>query len=289
MRTAHAELTWERTRAFFSLDRALINPDNPTSLTAVATPALAWSGNLWTWNPQFGASRNLLQDHSVNLRVEGALFDVADAPLYVTAQSTTYSPPTTADQARWPGLEARIAAMNGNSDRGLRIGLSGLFAPHRVPQLSKFNSWAGALDFDLPIFQTMEISGNAYSGQALGGLGGGAYKDYVARIYQGEPEFRALDDAGGWIQWKQRAGERYEFNEAFGIDNVPAHQLRPFVTTNVASYYNLARIRTTTANVIYSPSAYLLFSLEYRRIASSYVSFPTQFSDVIGLAAGYKF
>jgi hypothetical protein len=29
--------------------------------------------------------------------------------------------------------------------------------------------------------------------------------------------------------------------------------------------------------------------LEYRRIASSYVDYPTQFSDIISLAAGYKF
>jgi hypothetical protein len=28
----------------------------PTSLTAVAIPALAWSGNLCTWNPQVGVT-----------------------------------------------------------------------------------------------------------------------------------------------------------------------------------------------------------------------------------------
>jgi hypothetical protein len=33
----------------------------------------------------------------------------------------------------------------------------------------------------------------------------------------------------------------------------------------------------------------VLLSLEYRRISSSYVTNPTLFSDVIGLAAGYRF
>jgi hypothetical protein len=174
-------------------------------------------------------------------------------------------------------------------DREFHLGVSGLFAPHRVPQLKNFNSWAGAIDVGLPISRFTQLTGSAYRGQALGGLGGGAYKDYVARTYQGEWYFRALDDSGGWVQWKQRAGERIEFNEAFGIDNIPAHQLRPFVSSYAPSYYNLARNRTITANGIYSPSAYLLFSLEYRRIASSYVGYPTQFSDIIGLAAGYKF
>jgi hypothetical protein len=290
MRTAHAELAWDRTKAFFSLDRPILNPDAPTSLTAVATPALAWSGNLWTWNPQLGVSRDLMQGSAATVRVEGGLIDVGDSPsLYSTAQSGTYSPPGTAEQSRWPGLEARIAFVNEVRDRELHLGVSGLFAPHRVPQLKNFNSWAGAIDVGLPISRFTQLTGSAYRGQALGGLGGGAYKDYVARTYQGEWYFRALDDSGGWVQWKQRAGERIEFNEAFGIDNIPAHQLRPFVSSYAPSYYNLARNRTITANAIYSPSAYLLFSLEYRRIASSYVGYPTQFSDIIGLAAGYKF
>jgi hypothetical protein len=55
------------------------------------------------------------------------------------------------------------------------------------------------------------------------------------------------------------------------------------------SEYNLARNRTVTGNIIYSPSAYLLFSLEYRRMLSSYVTAPTAVSDIIGLGAGYRF
>ncbi len=38
---------------------------------------------------------------------------------------------------------------------------------------------------------------------------------------------------------------------------------------------NLARNRTFTGNVIYSPSAYLLFSLEYRRLESFPVDGPS--------------
>jgi hypothetical protein len=290
MRTAHAELAWQRAKAFFSLDRPLISPETPTSLTAVATPALAWSGNLWTWNPQLGVSSDLIQGHAASLRVEGALIDVMDSPsLYGNAQSGTYLAPGTAEQSRWPGIQGRIAAVNGVPGRGFHLGLSSFFAPHRVPQVKNFNSWAGAFDFGLPISRFTQLTGSAYRGQALGGLGGGAYKDYVARTYQGDLYFRALNDSGGWAQWKQRAGERIELNEALGIDNVPAYQLRPFVTSYAASYYNLARNRTITANAIYSPSAYLLFSLEYRRIASSYIGYRTQFSDIIGIAAGYKF
>lgn len=290
MRTAHADLSWQHTRAFFSLDRSLLSPETPTSLTAVATPALAWSGNLWTWNPQLGASQDLIKRRAAAVRIESALIEPGDAPsLNPNTQGEMYPPPSTAELSRWPGLEARIALVSGNPDRDFHMGLSGFVAPHRIPAVDKYTSWAGALDFSLPISRFTQLAGNAYAGQALGGLGGGAYKDYVARTYNGELYFRALDDSGGWMQWKQRAGERIELNEAFGIDNVPAHQLRPFIASYAPSYYSLARSRTITANAIYSPSAYLLFSLEYRRIASSYASSPTQFGDVIGLAAGYRF
>jgi hypothetical protein len=138
----------------------------------------------------------------------------------------------------------------------------------------------------------MEMMGNFYRGKALGGLGGGAYKDFVFRIDPTDPSeyyFRALEDVGGWAQWQLHASERLRFNAAFGIDNVPAGQLRPYAGLPTAVYQNLARNRTITGNVIYSPSAYLLFSLEYRHLASSPVVGQEASGNTIGIAAGYKF
>jgi hypothetical protein len=63
--------------------------------------------------------------------------------------------------------------------------------------------------------------------------------------------------------------------------------LRPYAGTS--AYQNLARNRSYTGNAIYSPSAYLLFSLEYRRLESAPVNGPTAGSNIIGLGAGYKF
>ena len=291
LRTAHASLDWTRTRAYFSFDHSLLNPDSPTSIAAVALPPLSWSGNLWTWNPRFAVSQELLPIHSGAVRFQAALSDVADPPpLFAQSATSTYIPPSSGELSRWPGVEGRLAYETGDTESGLRIGVSGYFASHRTSSTStKYESWAGAADFRVPFLRFSQISGNAYYGAGLGGLGGGTYKNSVLRNVAGEQYFKVLDDMGGWLQWKQKAGERLEFNEAFGIDNVPAHQLRPFAISTPISYYNLARNRTFTGNVIYSPSAYLLFSLEYRRIASSYVTASTQSSDVINIVAGYKF
>jgi hypothetical protein len=128
----------------------------------------------------------------------------------------------------------------------------------------------------------LETSGSFYRGAALGGLGGGAYKDY---IFDGA--VLALDDIGGWAQLKKRAGPRLEFNGAFGIDNAFAGEARGYTST--ATYQNLARNRSFFANAIYSPSAYLQFSLEVRHISSTPTTGPSANSNAIGLAAGYKF
>jgi hypothetical protein len=290
LRTAHAEMDWDHAQAYFALDRPILSPDSPASLTAVAQPALAWSGNLWAWNPQVGASFDMLRAPSRTLRIQSALIDTADAPWSNLSLSGIYLPTSTSESSRWPGIEARISYGSMRDEGGARIGVSGIFAPHRVEALGfSYHSWAGGADFRLPITRFTQVSGSAYYGSALGGLGGGAYKDYAWKSEENETYSRVLDDSGGWLQWKQKTGDRLEFNEAFGIDNVPGHQLLPYASTTALSIYNLARNRTATANVIYSPSAYLLFSLEYRHIMSSYETAPTQSTDVIGLGAGYRF
>ena len=292
LRTAHAELNWDHAQAFFVLDRTILSPDSPTSLTAVAQPPLAWSGNLWAWNPQIGASFDAVHAQSGTVRIQGALIATADAPWNSVTQNGSVWPVSTAEYSRWPGVQARFSYAGAGEGSGVQFGVSGMLAPHRVasPAIS-FYSWAAAADFRVPVSRFTQVTGNAYYGAGLGGLGAGAYKDYVWQMQMLENElyYRVLNDAGGWVQWKQKAGDRLEFNEAFGMDNVPGYQLRPYAGPYPVSYYNLARNRTATANVIYSPSAYLLFSLEYRHIMSSYVTAPTQSSDVIGLAAGYKF
>ncbi|MBB5345264.1 hypothetical protein [Tunturibacter empetritectus] len=292
LRTAHADLQWQHTQAYFSLDRPILNPDTPTSLTAVAEPSLAWSGNLWTWNPQLGVTQDLpLGSHSI--RLQGALVDVGDAPWPAPPISavTGGTSATTAQQSRWPGVEARVALLGSNPDEGSHLGFGGYFAPHLTPFGNRFDSWAGTLDAKLLLPYRLAFSGSFYRGEALGGLGGGGFKDftYIVGPLPGEYYFRPLDDVGGWAQLKEKLSERLEFNAAFGLDNVFSKELRPYAIPGGTIYRNLARNRTYTGNIIYSPSAYLLFSLEYRRLESAPVNGLAAGSNVIGVGAGYRF
>jgi hypothetical protein len=296
LRTAHAGLQWEHTEAYFSLDHPVFNPDTPTSLTAIAEPALAWSGNLWTWNPQIGVRQEIALASARDLQLEAAMVDVGDPPLssiIYPAGKVNGTPPSSAEQSRWPGAEAHLSLVGSgsNAENGNHFGIGGYFAPHRIPTVKEFDSWAATLDSRLLLPAHLEFTGSFYRGLALGGLGGGAFKDFE---YRTDPDTGAyyvhpLDDAGGWAQLKERINERIELNAAFGMDNAFAREVRRDSVPGGTLYQNLARIQTYTGNVIYKPSAYLLFSLEYRHLESLPELSSPAASNVIGLGAGFKF
>jgi uncharacterized coiled-coil protein SlyX len=294
LRTAHAALQWDHTEVYFSLDRPIFSPDSPTSLTAVAEPALAWSGNLWTWNPQLGVTHTLGVSQSHDVQLQAALIDVGDAPGSLLAPSTTSMGtfPGTAEQSHWPGLEARVSLLGSKlSNNRNHLGVGGYFAPNRTSLGHSFNAWAGTLDAQLFLPARLQLTGNFYRGLALGNLGGGAYKDFAYHIGtdSGSYYLRPLNDVGGWAQLKEKVSERLEFNAAFGMDNVFSNELRHYAVPGGSIYQNLAINRTYTGNVIYSPSAYLLFSLEYRHLESLPIIGLPASSNIIGVGAGYKF
>jgi uncharacterized coiled-coil protein SlyX len=287
LRTAHAGLNWNHTRAFVALDRSIIAPYTPTSLIAVGEPPLAWSGNLWAWVPQIGVSQQMPLHRSM-LKLAAGLVNVPNPP-NLNANNTNTTTTWQAERSRWPGTNARIAFALGSAGEGPEIGVGGYFSPHMTGQGTRFNAWAGTLDLRLPLGPHFEFLSNVYRGQALGGLGAGGYVDYVIKYSPTARTLYPLDDIGGWAQLKFKASERLEFNTAYGIDNPFANEIRSSLNTPDDTYSGLARNRTVFGNVIYSPSSYLLFSLEYRKLWTNFTTGPTNTTDIIGLGAGYRF
>ena len=299
LRTAHATIDWAHAHGFAELDRPIVSPETPTSLTAVAQPALAWSGNLWNWVPQFGGEYRWPLSSEAGLEIKAALVDVPNPPAYATAAATNTagtvnvasSAVSYAEQSRWPGSEIHVAYSLGHALTGARFGAGGYFSPHEAKGSFHYDAWAATLDYHLPLGHWLGANGGFYRGLALGGLGGGAYKDYVYTITPaGQYSFeRPLDAVGGWSQLKARAGQRLEFNADFGLDDAFARELRPFAVASSGTYANLARNATFFSNTIYSPTAYTLFSFEYRRLSSTPITGARATSNVFGIAAGYKF
>jgi hypothetical protein len=76
------------------------------------------------------------------------------------------------------------------------------------------------------------LSGEAYRGRAIDGLGGGIGRSV---LFSGPPADPAaavlgLNDAGGWAQLKFKPGERFEINRALGQDSTFAADVPPFPT-----------------------------------------------------------
>lgn len=292
LRTAHATLNWQNTQVFFELDRPLLSPHAPTTLVSSAQPEFAWSGNLWTWNPQVGVSQKIPLTHATRLELQGALIDAADP--HFPGSGGGGSPGGVAvsqtERSRWPGSEARLAFAAGGAGVGPEIGLSGYFSPHETSDSYRFDGWAASIDLRLPLSRHFEMTASTYRGAALGSLGGGGYSNYVYQ-YSGPSETaRALDDVGGWTQLKAKISERLEFNGGYGIDNPFAGEIGASLYENqLSAYSGLTRNRSAFGNVIYSPSSYFLLSLEYRRLWTNYVTSPASLNDGVGIGAGYRF
>ncbi len=287
LRTAHAALDWPNAQLFFSLDRTLLNPNVPASLVQVAQPGLSWSGNLWNWMPQLGVSSHFGQRRVLVL--EGAWVSPPDAPypapLYVSNGS---EPATLSEASRIPGGEARIGFESGDPVHGLRVGVGGYLAPHKMQGVGSFDSWAATVDIRTPLGRHADFTGSLYRGAGLGGLGAGGYKDWVSATYGTEVHLHAPEDVGGWAQAAVHLSGMLDWNNAFGMDNVFAGQLRSY-SVNRSPYAGIARNRTITSNLIWTPRPYLPFSFEYRRLYTAPVRGPLWNTNIFAFGAGYRF
>jgi hypothetical protein len=136
------------------------------------------------------------------------------------------------------------------------------------------------------------LSGEVYRGRALGGLGGGVYKDIVNGTdpISGRSTFRLLNDVGGWTQAKVRFTQLFEANGTFGQDNGFARDFHSLVLSPTAGPVQLrARNQMISANLIYTPRTYLIISPEYRRIKTFPINSAASVANIFTLSFGYRF
>lgn len=279
LRTAEATVAWPDRALRVAFERPILTPREPTSWITVGEPALAWSGNLWTWSPQFEFSQNLPRGWNGQL----ALID-AGAP--GAFGGTGLRTPDPAERSRQPGYEAHLG--NAFGEGRVAWGAGGYYSRQAYSYGRHLDAWAGTADVKITPAAPLEISGAFYRGRGIGGLGGGAFKDYVP--YSGYTQIRALDDEGGWGQVKWKFSPEMEANVAAGEDNAYSSELRGSdYATELNTYENLARNLTAYGNFIYRPRTYLLFSAEYRQIRSWPITGSANDNHIVGLAAGYLF
>ena len=282
LRTAHARLEWP-TRSFgVALDRSLLSPWQPTSWVTLAEPALSWSGNLWTWSPQLVFKQGNILKH-VDFGI--GLIDPPAPTSYTQGQTNS---PSASERSRQPGYESRIGFSSSPHDLPINFGVGGYYSRQAYAYGHSVDAWAGTADWDIAFHRAFRLSGQFYRGKAIGGLGGGAFKDYVSSA--AEHYVDGLDAAGGWIQAKFPFTQTFEANVSAGVDNAYAADLRDSDQATAQGWYaGLARNGTLIANLVYRPRSYLMLSTEFRQIDSKWI-FGQNYEDrVFGIATGYIF
>ena len=276
------------------IDGPLISPLSPTSFATVANPSLAWSGNLWTWAPEVQAKHTFAlptNDRTWNLQLEGGLWDPPSVGSDGLSSSRILS---LGELAQRPGLMERASIHKGSNDDPLAVGLGGFTERQRVYDGQKIQLWAITSDWQIPLSRYFQLSGEIYRGSGLGGLGGGEYKDTLTGIdtVTGAKRTLGLNAVGGWAQMKFRPGRSTEANFMYGQDGAFAQDFHQLNLTSTAATYSLeqsARNQSVVANFIYRPKTYIIFSPEYRRLASWQIIGPVAIANIFTLSLGYQF
>jgi regulator of replication initiation timing len=284
LRTAHATLAWPNRSLSAAFEQPILSPREPTSWLSVGEPALAWSGNLWTWSPQleFTESNLLRRGHTT------ARFAFIDPATPGTYGATGLRAADPSESSRQPGYEGHLGYEDSWRGHTVDFGAGGYYSRQAYGYDLHADAWAGTADWKVALARAVELSGEFYRGRGIGGLGGGVFKDYAT--YGSYTSFRDLDDEGGWGQVKLMLTPRLEANLAMGQDNGFASELRTSdEATAQDAYASLARNQTAYGNLVFRPRQYILFSTEYREIHSWPIAGDENRDRIVGLAAGYLF
>jgi hypothetical protein len=263
LRTAKAQLRWSHSELMIGQEVPLIAQINPTSIAASGTPLFATAGNLWLWLPQvratFGGFRN--NTMAVQLAVL--------APTSGDPANTFDTDLDAAERSSRPFMEARLRYRWMMSER---LGEIGCGAHVGWVRGDTARSEAVACDMLAP-WSIFELRAEAFTGQALRGLGGGGIGQSLTTL--GDP----VVGVGGWAQLNVHPSSIWGFGAGCGMDDPDDFDLA--VT---------ARLRNVScgAHFITHPSGPLLLSVEARRLVTTYASGKFRV-DHLNIGFGFEF
>ncbi|HET8668224.1 MAG TPA: hypothetical protein VFM10_09620, partial [Terriglobales bacterium] len=284
LRTASARLDWKTTSFTFGQEAPFFSPLSPTSFATVAEPAFSWAGNLWVWTPQAALEHRFVASDNTYVSVTGGVL----APVVELRSEDLLE---SGQHSRRPAFASQVSLHSKLFGQDAIVG-AGAYGSRLVYDFGRHtNSWAFTSFWQVPFSHRVELSGEAYRGKAVGGLGGGIAQSVV---YNGDPatqftQARFLNSLGGWTQLKFRVHPAWELNGAIGQDNVLARDLEwsPVVQSDYG--VPISRNRAAFGNVIFRPRSNLLFSLEYRKLWTFQPHGVSNTADQVNVAAGVSF
>lgn len=286
LRTARARVRWSRSTLFVGSETPLISDLNPISLASIGVPDFVAAGNLWNWLPQVRASHDLVVRASgVRVGVQGALL----APFTNVQHLAETDVVDAGERAARPYLEARVNLRWGEGgaqsgapsdamlgDAGGEIGFGVHRGWLRAAGDSTSRSHAVSADARVMIAPGVELRGEAYRGQLLRGLGGGAIAQSFGRVATGEFIGRPLRDTAGWVQLNIQAHVTLITGAGCGRDVVNVSDA-PVRQSNTAC----------AAHLLWRPAQPLIMGLEFRTLRTQYAE-RTNRANHLNLSFGFE-
>ena len=252
----------------------LFAPRDPDNLTS---GKLATSGNPGAYRPQLRLERrDALSPSSESLLQLGVSAPITTA-LPSSFDLTRLQEQELVEDNGWPNLEGRLSfgfgapaeRAGGRQLRPLELGVSGVVGQLRVldnirstdpitlrADRSQVTVWGAALDGRLALGRNLSLSGELYSGQALGEYMAGILQTYNRRSNQ------AVATSGGWAQLSAAISDNLRFNAGYGID-----------TADDSGRFGLTLNNTAFANVIWEVNPWLQLGLEGNYKLTTYDTF----------------
>lgn len=291
LRTGTVNLDWDRTSMVGGQDTLFFSPNSPSSFATLAIPALAYSGNLWTWAPQLRVEHRFAISQDSTFLVQGGILDPLTGELPNGELYQFYRMPQAGESTRQPGYGTRMAWSHPAFGTNFTFGAGAYYSRQNWGPSHDVNAWAGTADWKMPLGRRFEVSGEFYRGRAIGGLGASIGRSVLWSGNLSDPRSIVipLNAIGGWTQFKFKPATKVEFNAAIGQDSTFSSDLNAL--RGGVSYFDatLARNRSLLGNVIYRPRSDLLFALEYRRLRTADIYGNSQDGNHINLSMGVLF
>ena len=287
LRTGTIRLDWANTSLIAGQDHLFFAPLAPTSLATLATPALSYAGNLWSWTPQVRVEHRITLSDASSFILQAGILDSLTGDMPVDAYQRY---PSWGEMSGQPAYAARVAWSHRAFGQNLTLGFGGYFGRQNWGLDRNVDGWAGTTDVTLPLGRLFEFTGEFYRGRAVAGLGGGIGQSilFTGPFESQATTFKGLDSMGGWAQLKFKPRTNFEINAAIGLDNPFASELRSY-NTNPIYEDSYTRNLSPLVNFIYQVRSDLLFSTEYRRLQTSVLDKNTNSANHINLSLGYIF
>ncbi len=262
-------MTWNRFRLLLGQEAPPIAELNPSSLGSLGLSALSSSGNLWLWIPQVRATGEIISGRTARLELEGAVL----APTGYTPQGRFVTQPDRAEQSKRPYLQSRLRLRWGNGANPSELGIGGHIGWLSTAGDSLLGSRGAAAALRLPLGSRVELRGEAFTGKALAGLGGGGIGQNLG-LNGGTVRAR-----GGWGQLLLKPSPDVALGTSYGSDDPTDADLDP--TTQ------RLKNRTIGGHIHWRPAP-LVLGLEYRHVTTTYGSGEATLGH-LNLAVGAEF